>query len=136
MIIIRYIKFKENEFWVTGNDIQFVLAYLYCQLKDDEFFKEKIDLLKDIYESSISTFPPIIHLKIDQSLNENEIIQFAKKLVSIVFNLSKTKNKEISLPQLCYGLEYTEIQTLPKSISKSELMKYLIEIGYLLKDYI
>lgn len=136
IMILRSIKFEEKRFWVDDNDIQFAFAYLYCQLKDDEFFKEKKGLLNNIYENSRNSFFIVMHLRIKENLNEKEILSFGQKLISIVFNLRGIKNKDILVTELCNYSEYKDIESLPKRISKSSLMELLVEVGYLLMGYI
>jgi hypothetical protein len=114
-----YIKFNNRGFWVNDSIMQFVLGYLYCFLKDDKYFKTKVDFLDLIHENSMGTYASFMHLKIDMHLNEIERKKFCLKILSIVFTLNNGENKEVHLNELCNYQDYKSIEYyLPKSMDR------------------
>lgn len=132
-----FIKFNDRGFWVNDSVMQFVLAYLNCFLKDDKYFKTKVDFLDLIYENSIGTYASFMHLKLDTHLNEIERQQFCLKILSIVFTLNNSETKEVHLNELCNYQDYKSIEYyLPNTMEKKILISYLLKLAYLVEQYL
>lgn len=132
-----YIEFNERGFWVRDSLMQVVTAFLYCELRDDEYFKNKEIVLENLKNNSLGYYASYMHLNIHEVLDESELKKFVQKLFSIIFTLNNSEIKEVRLDEFCNYEDYKSIEYyLPKVMEKETLISYLLKIAYLVEEYL
>jgi len=131
------IKFKNRKFWVHDSIMQVVLAYLYCNLLKDDYFKSKREFLDDIRENSLGTYASYMNIKAEKFLSEPEYRLFALKALVIAMNLNSSDENEIHLHDFCnYQEDYQQLTYLPSSVSKDVVVNHLLKLVQLFEDYL
>jgi hypothetical protein len=132
-----YIEFKGKGFWINDSLMQVIAAFLYCELKDDQYFKNKEAVLENLKNNSLGYYASYMHLNIDKFLDDSELRKFSKKLLSIVFTLNNSEKDEVCLKDLCNYQDYRSIEYyLPDTMKTEVLISYLLKILYLVEEYL
>ncbi len=132
-----YIEFKGKGFWVNDSLMQVVTAFLYCELKEDDYFKHKELILENLKNNSLGYYASYMHLNIDEVLDESELKDFSVKLLSIIFVLNNSEKEEFFLKDLCNYKDFHSIEYyLPDTMKRETLISYLLKIAYLVEEYL